>query len=64
METYPFYPPQMQPAQMPYQELIPGGVDCRHQLEGAEWREGVSVREDLSSYPTHEGNADAKCANP
>ena len=47
METYPFYPPQMQPAQMPYQELVPGDVDCQHQLEEAEWRERVSVREGL-----------------
>jgi hypothetical protein len=47
MEIYPFYPPQMQPAQMPYHELVTGDVDCQHQLAEAEWVDRISVRDGL-----------------
>jgi len=43
METYRFYPPQMQARQMPYQEVIAGAEDCRHELLEDGWCNRISI---------------------
>jgi hypothetical protein len=45
METYRFYPPQMQPRQVPYQVLMTGVADCQHELLEDNWCDRILVQE-------------------
>jgi hypothetical protein len=47
METYTFYPPQMKPSQMPYEILVPGSADCKHEILADDWADRVSVLEGI-----------------
>ena len=47
METYTFFPPQMRANQLPYHVLDEGSDECPHSLLDNDWRDRVSVQEDL-----------------
>jgi hypothetical protein len=47
METYRFYPPHMRSALVPYQEIIPGDVDCQHQLAEETWGDRISIQDGI-----------------
>jgi hypothetical protein len=47
METYRFYPPRMRPTQVPYQEIVPGALDCQHQLAEESWLDRISVEDGI-----------------
>ena len=43
METYAFYPPQLQSTRLPYQVLRAGSPLCRHELRDEDWRDRIAV---------------------
>lgn len=45
METFRFYPPQLQSKRLPYQVFATGAADCQHQLLNDGWQDRVSVRD-------------------
>ena len=45
METYRFYPPQVRPAQVPYQLLSPGEESCRHELLDNAWCDRITIQD-------------------
>jgi hypothetical protein len=47
METYRFYPPRMQPADIPYQVLSRGRASCRHELLDQPWQDRISVQDGI-----------------
>jgi hypothetical protein len=47
METYRFYPPQMLPAQVPYQVVDGGVADCEHELLEDEWCNRIFVEDGI-----------------
>ena len=47
METYTLYPPQMTPAQVPYQVVAAGVRECRHELKENGWQESIAVQDGI-----------------
>ena len=45
METFRFYPPQLQSKQLPYEVLVTGVADCQHQLLDDGWPSRISVHD-------------------
>jgi hypothetical protein len=47
METYRYYPPQMQSTSMPYEVITAGAEGCEHELLEDGWRDRVAIQDGL-----------------
>lgn len=45
METYTLYPPQVRPAQVPYEVVVAGAQECHHELMDGGGQDSVMVQD-------------------
>ena len=47
MESYEFYPPQLQATQIPYLVQALGAEECQHELLDEGWNNRITVQDDI-----------------
>ncbi len=47
METYRFYPPRVQSAEVPYHLQAAGEPDCRHELLDDAWCDRITIQDGI-----------------